>query len=135
MSRIDRVDIIEFLLECGSKISYEALSSAVYLGYLDALKLMVSYGADVNLKETDMDSLILFTAAMSSANITNYLIEAGADVNASSEDGMTALMFAVMYDRIPCAQVLLDAGADPMFINEEGASAESIAKDKGILLC
>lgn len=128
--QLNRTDILEFFLKNGSEISYEALSSAVSLGYLDALKLMVAYGADVNKRGADGDLPILSIAAMSSSHITKYLIETGADVNAKSEDGTTALMFAVMRDRVPCVQLLLEAGADLSSTNSEGNSVFDIAEIK-----
>ena len=128
--QLNRTDILQFLLKNGNKISYEALSSAVSLGYLDAVKLMVAYGADVNQRDTDGDLPIISIAAMSSAHITKYLIESGADVNSKSEDGTTALMFAVMRDRVPCVQLLLEAGADLSSTNSEGNSVFDIAETK-----
>ena len=128
--QLNRTDILQFLLKNGNKISYEALSSAVSLGYLDAVKLMVAYGADVNQRDTDGDLPIISIAAMSSAHITKYLIKSGADVNSKSEDGTTALMFAVMRDRVPCVQLLLEAGADLSSTNSEGNSVFDIAETK-----
>ena len=71
-------------------------------GDLDAVKLLIDAGADVNAREDDEDGKTPLLAACCCYNpdIVRALIEAGADVNAKDEFGRTALDMTRKSDEI-----------------------------------
>lgn len=119
----------------------------------DVVKLLVKYGAEVNAKDKDgmtavifaagnnpalvrlllelgatltaKDSTIALTMAASSgsADAARLLIERGADLNAKDKDGLTALMRAADRRSTDTIRLLLEHGADINAKDKNGATA------------
>ncbi len=104
---------------------------------LSAVKLLLEYGADPNLR-FEFDSMIdgrlerELTALMfaPTAAVATELLEAGADVDASDENGLTPLMRAARSGRPNVVAVLLQHGATPVRQSAQGHIALDFAKDK-----
>ncbi len=90
-----------------------ALIVAVYKGYSEIIKYLISKGADVNAKNDGGDTA-LHIAIFKDKNkeIIELLIEKGADVNAKDNDGETALYKAVADKKYEIAKYLISKGAD-----------------------
>ena len=87
------------------------LMYAAAFGSLDAMKLLVSSGADVNAKNA-FDATALLGCA-SDLDKVMFLVGKGADVNAQSKQGRTALLIAAGYEGgSEIVKFLLDHGAN-----------------------
>jgi len=127
------VAAIEELLAKGEDIEgwdsdkYTPLYLAARWGKLDAVKLLVERGANIDSRSTELSSTPLQIAARhGEAEIVRYLLEKGADVNARNRLGDTALSKLTRFgwqEPAAMAAILIDAGADPNARNNDGATA------------
>jgi cell wall assembly regulator SMI1 len=78
---------------------------------LDAIKLLVNNGADVNLQKDGLPLSLNEAIIKDRSDIIHALIELGADVNAG--DLSTPLVSASRIGTVPIMRLLLDAGAGP----------------------
>jgi hypothetical protein len=100
------------------------LQMAVLSGNLEAVKLHIEAGTDINKKDAMSGSTPLITAASFGKNdIVKVLIDAGADLGLQNNDGSTALHVAAFFCRIEIVQMLIDAQADKTTLNNFGATA------------
>lgn len=104
-----------------------ALHGACYWGSIDASRLLLDRGADVNAVTTDSFLQIHpLGCAVATPDVPNpsqeesavlqlvdLLLERGADVNARRRDGMTALHSAAHRGHLEVIRRLLESGADP----------------------
>ena len=98
------------ILETGVNINLPGggvtvLSAAVNTGNIDIVKLLIDYGADVNIQNED-GFTVLFSSDIE-IEILKLIITTGADVNIRDKHGMTALFFS-SYEK---AKLLMEAGA------------------------
>ncbi|KAH8794287.1 ankyrin repeat-containing domain protein [Hyaloscypha sp. PMI_1271] len=131
-------DNLDLLNRLGGKLLHFAARNS----NLDAAKLLVAYGADVNfVGPLSLGPSKLGTplcAAILSANITmvQYLISAGSDINKqfgakSSQKVETALTIAIGGAKFNAAKILLDSGAEVnMDLKIEGHNILEFAKAK-----
>lgn len=114
-----------------------ALHGACYWGSLDAARILLDHGADVNTATTDTFLQIHpLGCAVATPDVVNpsqdeavvlslveLLLDRGADVNARRRDGMTALHSAAYRGHLSVIRCLLKAGADPMIRAHDDAGA------------
>lgn len=84
---------------------------AGYLNHLEAVKLLVEAGADVN-TVGGTGTALMGVCFKGYADIARYLIEAGADVNISIKNMGTALTFANMGKHTEVVALLQASGAE-----------------------
>ena len=122
---------------------------------LEAVRLLIGTGADVNAKDkqgetalveaVDCGDLLLFSSEgpghfkanprdqhgrtfyQRSLEVVKVLIDRGADVNAKDEKGETTLMYAARSGNLEVVKFLVDKGADVNAKDSNGATALSIA--------
>ncbi len=83
-----------------SSSGYSPLIYASRAGQVEAVKLLLRRGADVNRQTTEMRSTALHRAAVAGhAEVVRLLLEAGADVSIRDCDGLTALERVVRQQR------------------------------------
>ena len=58
------------------------------------LKCLLQNGADINAKDSDGISALIYAAAYGNLEIIKYLVVKGADINVANSDGQTVLIFA-----------------------------------------
>ena len=58
------------------------------------LKCLLQNGADVDAKDSEGISALIYAAAYGNLEIIKYLIIKGADINVANSDGQTVLIFA-----------------------------------------
>lgn len=93
------------------------LMYAAAFGSLDAMKLLLAAGADVNAKNAFSATALLW-CAHDLAKV-RLLIDKGADVNVHSKQGMTPLVIAALDDgAVDVVKLLIEKGANP---SEPGA--------------
>jgi ankyrin repeat protein len=110
--------MIELLLEAGidpnTTVAGEtALMTAARTGTVDALKTLLTHGADVNAKEPGQrQTALMWAAAENHASAVQLLVQHGADLKARSATGFTPLLYAVRTGSFDAVKGLLAAGAD-----------------------
>lgn len=110
-----------------------ALFRAASDGDISRIKALLAGGANVNAKDTDGWSALVFAAVWDRVAVAKTLLAANADVNAQTKDGMTALMVAAIRGNLEMAELLLSALADKALRNAQGDTAEQMAAEQGHL--
>ncbi len=87
------------------------LFKAVKKGKITALNRMIKQGIDVNMKDEDGWTPLMYAAANNDTKIAQVLLKAGANVEARDKDGRTALIYAAAKNNIEVTKILLEAGA------------------------
>jgi uncharacterized protein len=133
---VPKTDCLRCLLKHGANpnsrnnLGKTVLDLAIIWCLPDTVKLLVEYGADVNLGDRQgvtplMKTVILgIKDARSMADklqISQYILDSGADINARTVDGTTALMYAVRNCRLEMMEWLLARGAS-LSITDEGGN-------------
>ena len=99
------------------------------------LKLLLQYGADINLYNSKQRAtpypLYNAIAADRHSNL-KFLLSNGADPNVIDKAGLTPLMFTATSGSWEMALILLEAGADITFKNRWGEDAASYIEDAGL---
>ena len=99
-----------------------SLIDAATRGDADTVQALITRGADVNAKDNDGVSALLWASWKGNFQVVQLLLANGADVNAKSKEGMTALIAASGQGFIEVVQALLSNGAD---VNAKGTSGPS----------
>jgi ankyrin repeat protein len=92
-----------------------ALMIASYAGYTEIAKVLLAYGADVNIggEGTGITALML-AATADRTEIIRFLLDSGAEIDVRDGDCWTALKYAASYcEATHAVALLLDSGADP----------------------
>jgi ankyrin repeat protein len=122
-------EVKEYVLNLKAEIS-KALHKQVTTGNVEAVQLLLNFGADPN---HITDGVLLLISAMipfskNNKEITRLLIEKGADVNAQYGSGTTALIIAAINGWHEIIQLLLEAGANPKHTDAYGKTALDLAE-------
>ena len=89
------------------------LMTCAKTGTVDAVRLLVEYGAAVNATEpTEKQTALMWAAAERHPNVVSALIAAHADLKAHSKDGFTPIHFAARVGDLESVKLLLAAGVD-----------------------
>ena len=96
----------------------------------DAVKVeeAIINGANVNAKNNNGMTALMFSAAKGNTESAGVLIKYGADVNANNNYGMTALMFTASNGHPEIAELLLKHGANVNAKDNDGDTALSMAE-------
>ena len=89
------------------------LVSAVASQDIDAVRLLLDDGVDVNSSRADGVTALLWAAHWDDLDAADLLVRAGADVNAADDHGVTPLHRSCENGSIAMVKHLLAAGADP----------------------
>ncbi len=104
---------------------YTALLFAARVGDLDATKLLVAAGADVNDAAPYGTSATVVAAHSGHGDVARFLLSRGADPNAA-DAGYTALHAAILHKDATLVGALVDRGAD---VNAEVLSSTPVRRD------
>lgn len=92
-------------------------------GYLDILKVLIEYKADVNVQNQCGSTALMAAASNCKTDSVNMLIEHNADVNRKDCDDRTALMCAALEGCVDIVNVLIDHNAGVDVQNYNGSTA------------
>ena len=92
----------------------QRLWTAAFTGDLAGVQkeLPPTGNADVNAKDVQNRTALMYAAQIGDLGVVNALIKAGANVNAKANGGWTALMAAASNGRLGVVNALIEAGAD-----------------------
>jgi uncharacterized protein len=99
-----------------------ALFTAAQYDQLEAARLLISNGANVNHAAKDGTTPLMMAVLGQDISLVKLLLEAGADVNATDEDGVTVLMHGTLF-------VLKQTPEIMRLIVSRGANINAAAKD------
>lgn len=103
------------------------LHVAAEYGPLEAVKMLLHLGADINQTDEFGQTALLIAIYNENWDIANCLLEDGADVKADSRVGYTPLLGAVMGDQEHIVEQLLRRGANVEAVNHDGYSSIHLA--------
>jgi len=88
---------------------------AVHFGRIDAVRLLLDYGADIDYsgEPFEEETALHMAVGMRSVQIVTLLVNRGADVNKSINMGLSPLHYAVATANYAVIKLLLDRGANP----------------------
>ena len=89
------------------------LHRAVKAGDLDGVTRMLAAGTDVNARDKQGRTALMYAVDKGSVLLVEALLAAGTDVDARDKQGRTALMYAVDKRSVLLVEALLAAQADP----------------------
>jgi ankyrin repeat protein len=119
--------LIQRLLKAGARPNAArwngetALMIAAGAGSLEAVRVLVYYGADVNVADPRRgQTALMWAAAEGHSDVVKGLVEIGADTKAVSKSGFNALAFAVQKNDVESVKNLLAAGLDPNLVLPSG---------------
>lgn len=128
------LESIHILLAAGADISgnnkwgYPAIRVAVTAGNIEAVKLLLEYGADLNWKDENKCTLLFYVNEVpDNIELFKALIDMGIDPNIQDSDGRTILMNCVDAELPEFVKLLMESGADPTIVDSEGNTAFTIA--------
>ena len=123
VGRVDRLrellDEDPALANAWAEDGFQPLGLASFFGHVEAARLLVERGAEVNSESrNEMKVMPLHSAAATGDPEARYglaklLLEHGADPNARQRDEFTALMAAEAHGDDPLRQLLVQHGAEP----------------------
>ena len=124
------IEAVKLLIEKGADVN-SALIFTVRNCPFEVIKLLIDKGADVNAKDNDGRTALMAAASKGSNEAVKLLIEKGADVNATSNNGRTALMAAASKGSNEAVKLLIEKGADVNATSNNGRAALMEAASKG----
>jgi len=100
-----------------------ALLAATHANRIDAARLLIERGADVNAKDEIQDSPFLYAGAEGRLEILRMTIAAGANLNSTNRYGGTALIPAAHHGHVETVRALLTTKIDVNHVNLLGWTA------------
>jgi ankyrin repeat protein len=131
-------DMAERLLQAGADpnaalwTGETVLMNCARTGAADAVSALLSFEADVGLKESKKhQTALMWAAAGGHADVVQLLVDHGADIKTPSRGGFTPLLFAARSGDVDTARILVEAGADPDEATPEHGNSLIIASESG----
>src|SRR5687767_12889017 len=104
---------------------------AALLGQSETVKALLLSGADVNARNNEGRTALMFAIVNLRTPTVQALLDFGADVNVQASCGCTPLLLAAGSGDIGITRPLLDSGADPGTICGPGRTALVVARERG----
>ena len=110
-------------LSFGSPLSADSpLCIAAWNGHTDVVKLLLNYGARLNLEKGRSKTPVCYAAMQGHTDVVELLLNMGANPKTVHEKDETPLHWAALRGFTEIARMLLSAGADPDKTDEKGES-------------
>lgn len=98
------------------------LFDAVHENSLDKVKLLISGGIDLKVKNDQGETPLILALRLKKEEIAHLLIEKGSQLNIADPDGWTPLMIALSNKSTACAALMIEKGAEINVLNKSGWS-------------
>lgn len=111
--REDKVDMVKWLLSHKATIDivstdreYTPLMDAVWRGNIEAAKILIDKGADVNKISKEGQTMIVLAVGAGNVAMSKLLAENGADVDIADSMGMSAYGYATLFKKQEIVAIL-----------------------------
>lgn len=123
----NRLSVVRYLLDHGAQINAlagenwsTAMHWAASKGHIDAMALLVAFGADLAIRD-QLGYTVLHVAAQNGQSLAVvYLLALGVDVDERDSFGRTSLLWTAFRGHLETAQVLLQEGANVDAMDNDG---------------
>eukprot|EP00615_Pteridomonas_danica_P004322 CAMPEP_0114336568 /NCGR_PEP_ID=MMETSP0101-20121206/5796_1 /TAXON_ID=38822 ORGANISM="Pteridomonas danica, Strain PT" /NCGR_SAMPLE_ID=MMETSP0101 /ASSEMBLY_ACC=CAM_ASM_000211 /LENGTH=466 /DNA_ID=CAMNT_0001468539 /DNA_START=497 /DNA_END=1897 /DNA_ORIENTATION=- len=99
------------------------------------VKLLIDYGADIELKTDKLSTALICSSCYGHDKCVSLLLDAGAEKDAINNNGETALIWASYQGNDKCVSLLIDAGAETNIVDKDGLTALLSATKNGHIKC
>lgn len=99
------------------------LITATFIGYNEAVKLLIDAGANLNYQNLDGSTALHTAAVFGKIDAAKMLIDAGTNLNLINKDGASVLHTAAFFCRLEIVEALLKKGVDKTLKNKTGHTA------------
>jgi len=113
-------------------VTPQSLHEAAKAGDMESLKALLAKGADINAKDGDGITALVWAAIRSQPAAADLLLANGAAVDAATSDSSTALLFAARSGETDIVRALLRKGANANAPNSSGITALQLAAKSGL---
>ncbi|XP_028847701.1 ankyrin repeat domain-containing protein 50 [Denticeps clupeoides] len=119
--------VLRSMLEHADGEGWTALRSAAWGGHVDAVRLLLEAGAEVDGCDSEGRTALRAAAWAGHEEILLTLLGHGAQVNLADREGRTPLIAAAFMGHKEAVAILLDAGAEVDLADGDGRTALSVA--------
>jgi ankyrin repeat protein len=132
-ARAGRTDILQalvdahFPLEAKTSAGYTALILSAYDAKPEALKLLLSAGANACAADRSGNTALMGALFKGETNIAKSLLDTHCGIDQVNNAGETALSFAALFGRLDMLPVLVAHGANPNHVDARGGTALQMA--------
>lgn len=113
-----KAELVRHCLENGADVNAKdqkhqstALMWAAHNGHVEALKILIAHGANIEQKRFKGETALWFAAQKGQLETLKILADKGADINTIGRDGDSALAVALKNGHLHVAEYLKNAGA------------------------
>lgn len=136
ISSFKKTNIALFLIKKGALVNEHAhtrfkntpLHYAVSDQNISLVKILIKYGADVDLKNYRGWTALHWAALRDNASLIKLLYEAKANVDVQDKNGYTPLHLAALHASKNAVRVLLELGANANAVNQKGHNPYALAR-------
>uniref|UniRef100_A0A8C7ZRP7 Euchromatic histone-lysine N-methyltransferase 1b n=1 Tax=Oryzias sinensis TaxID=183150 RepID=A0A8C7ZRP7_9TELE len=107
-------------VNCQDDGGWTAIIWATEYKHADQVKLLLSKGADISLRDKEENICLHWAAFSGSVDIAELLLNASSDLHAVNIHGDSPLHIAARENRLDCVTLFLSRGADVFLKNREG---------------
>ena len=107
------------------------LRIAASKGETEMINLLLELGADIEAKNYDGNTALMYAAFWGKTEMVNLLLKRGANIEAKNDNGNTALMYAAYGGKTETVTRLLELGANIEAKDNDGNTALMYAADRG----
>jgi len=109
---------------------------AVRGNHLETVQVLLQLGADVNIKDNEMDTALHWAAIKGGqrTDIVKALLDSGASINMQDKQGRTPLTYTIRVNSPAIANILLDHGANVYLKDKKGMTILDLAKRNRLIM-
>ncbi|MFC1795296.1 ankyrin repeat domain-containing protein, partial [Planctomycetota bacterium] len=108
----EHTETVELLRKHGANMGTQPLIQAVTTDNIEQVKLLLSEGADVNIKPKNGQTPLLLACQRGKEEVVQLLIAKGADINTKNNYGQTPLHYLARQGSTDTAELIIAKGAD-----------------------
>jgi ankyrin repeat protein len=97
---------------------------------LSLCKLLIEKGTDLNLRDNEDNTPLMYATYQNNLDICELLIEKGADLNLKNTEGTTSLMISILENNSNISKLLIEKGADLNLTDNEDNTSLMLSIEK-----